>query len=97
MKKLYIPAGARACNRHEFEDTWDINSIGPIQRFSAKQIEDLINLLRDSALGNNPHKSGCYFCIRICLCRIYPLEFHVSTYTQWTIKYSPFPSSYWTS
>lgn len=71
-KNLCIPVGARACNRHGCENPWDdnlIERIGPIQRFNRKQIEDMINLLRDSAERNTPNKSGLYFrtCINLFL------------------------------
>lgn len=55
-KKIYIPNGARSCEQHLSEIPWNLigrNTIpqNSLNKFSAKQIEDLIQLLRNS--GSN--------------------------------------------
>lgn len=50
QRKIYIPDGARACDRHLSEIPWNTitNNTGQQSKFSAKQIKDLIELLRNS-------------------------------------------------
>lgn len=54
---MYIPNGARACDLHLSEIPWNtIDRTRQQNKFTAKQIEDLIELLIDSGseVTNNP-------------------------------------------
>lgn len=43
-KKIYIPAGARACSFHYTPTNWNITNEGD-EKFSKNQIEEIIELL----------------------------------------------------
>lgn len=83
--KIYIPNGARACDTHLSEILWSTIDRNTTQRskFTTKQIEDLIELLRDSGtkVTNNP---GLYFFFIVNAMRI---KLEVEKYAKSQHKY----------
>lgn len=58
--KLYIPDGAKACNRHKFSNGWaNVQNTGR-QWFSKNHIEDLIHMLCDTSRINISDTPGNY-------------------------------------
>lgn len=62
-KKICIPDGARVCEEHSQIDTWNnLNSnTDQLTKFSAKQVEDMLQLLSDSGPKISLEIPGSYF------------------------------------
>lgn len=65
QSKVYIPNGARACNTHLSEHLWRTvdRNITQRNKFTTKQVEDLIELLSASN-SKYTYNPGCLFLVK---------------------------------
>lgn len=62
QNKVYIPNQARVCTRHMSEDAWNtLHGVGRRTKFTAKQINEMIQLLTDSIKRNLCDSAGEFF------------------------------------